>query len=375
MNTTIGYAEVDGKTNMNKQKIIIQCVVTLGLIGLLAFVVNWKADQFTQSRAALERMGGSTGPEGSGTNVAITPDMPLGERLAKIKGLKTDFSKTSIDIKKIKNGGPPKDGIPSIDKPKFEALNATQFPDDAEGILVQHDGQQRFYPYNIIVFHELVNDSLGDYHILVSYCPLCGSGIVFNRKIKGKIYDFGVSGYLFESNLLMYDRITESLWSQARTESVVGEMLGIKLKIEPMQLITLGEVKKKYPQAKILSTDTGHRRNYMATAYEGYFTSDGLMFPITNKDERFKNKEMMYITEVGDKSLAIPLKALTKPTQTQEIDGKSVEVKKDGDEIRVTADGKNVPGYFEMWFSWYTHHGAEGLVWKTEAPKTEKGKE
>jgi hypothetical protein len=292
---------------------------------------------------------------------------------AAAEALKTDFKKHSIDPGLIMRGGPAKDGIPSLDDPQFAGLGDEIVPSGALGILVEHHGEQRFYPYNILVYHELVNDTIGDLHLLVSYCPLCGTGMVFDREIDGEPVEFGVSGMLYESNLLMYDRKTESLWSQTLQEAVAGELTGRKLELLPMQIMTIETVRKQYPEARMLSRETGFGRDYDLLPYGGYDTSDGLMFPVQRRDDRLHAKAMLHVVNLpdGESSLAIPLEDLTEGAQSRTIKGFEVTVKKTGKEIEVGIDGRAVPGYREMWFSWYTHHHKDGVMWDGIPPENQ----
>jgi hypothetical protein len=167
-------------------------------------------------------------------------------------GLETDPRTHSIDLDLILGGGPVKDGIPSIDDPAFVSVQEADIADEVQGILVDFEGVQRYYPFSILVWHEVVNDSIGDTHFAVTFCPLCGSGVVFDRDVDGDVLEFGVSGLLYESNLLMYDRDTESLWSQSLGEAVVGEKTGAVLDILFMQLVDFATLADDYPDAQVL---------------------------------------------------------------------------------------------------------------------------
>ena len=141
-------------------------------------------------------------------------------------GLSTDTGKSLIDLDLVLSGGPPKDGIPAINIPTFTGISSasSNLADDTLGLLVTADDDERFYPYNILVWHEIVNDTVGGIPVSVTFCPLCGSGIVYERVVNGQEVLFGVSGRLYESNLLMYDSATESLWSQIEGRAVIGSL-------------------------------------------------------------------------------------------------------------------------------------------------------
>jgi Protein of unknown function (DUF3179) len=183
----------------------------------------------------------------------------------------TDFSKTSIDFKDIMSGGPPKDGIPSIDKPLFHALaKATKLGPQEPVIGLSINGDARAYPLRILMWHEIVNDTVGGVPVSVTYCPLCNTSIVFERTIDGKIHDFGTTGKLRFSDLVMYDRQTESWWQQFSGEAIVGKMLGRQLAIVPSRLESFENFKKRFPGGKVLRGDPSARRDYGRNPYANY---------------------------------------------------------------------------------------------------------
>ena len=153
--------------------------------------------------------------------------------------METDGQKHIISLDKIKSGGPPKDGIPSIDFPKFAEVSDSQFVSDSDVVIgLEINGDTRAYPLFILVWHEIVNDNVGGVPVAITYCPLCYTNQVFERIIQGNEVEFGTSGKLFQSNLLMYDRWTDSYWSQGLGMAVTGELSGIKLKTIPFDVIT-----------------------------------------------------------------------------------------------------------------------------------------
>ena len=281
-------------------------------------------------------------------------------------GLTTNTAKNSINIADILSGGVPKDGIPALNNPSFTTIEEAPFKEDSEGILVSFDTTHRVYPFAILVWHEIVNDKIGEKAIAVTFCPLCDSSIVFNRNSNDTTLTFGVSGLLYESNLLMYDTSTESLWSQALGRAVVGTYTGEELEILPAQRITLQELREKYPTAQVLNTNTGFNRSYGNNPYGTYLETDELYFPVTITDTRFPPKELMYVIPYNTKekirSFAIPYHTIKEGVQIFSGTEKEVQVERKGSEIEVTEKGKVLPGYFELWFSWATHHQEEGEV-------------
>jgi hypothetical protein len=206
----------------------------------------------------------------------------------------TNGVKHIISLDKIKGGGPPKDGIPSIDDPKFAEIRDSQFVSDSDVVIgLEINGDARAYPLFILVWHEVVNDRVGDVPVAVTYCPLCYTNQVFERIISGNEVEFGTSGKLYNSNLLMYDRWTESYWSQALGIAVTGELTGMQLKTIPFDVITWGDWKKLHPETLVLTTDTGHLRSYATDPYGDYYTDPRIIFPVDNSDDRMHPKEII----------------------------------------------------------------------------------
>ncbi len=214
--------------------------------------------------------------------------------------IKTDSSengepKHTVPLDKIVSGGPPPDGIPSIDRPMFVSVaEADKFLQDADQVVgLNINGDIRAYPLQILVWHEIVNDNVGSTPVAVTYCPLCFTNQVFNRTINGQSVEFGTSGKLYNSNLVMYDRTSNSLWSQALGEGIVGKYAGVKLDRIPFDVAIWKDWKQLYPDTKVLSRDTGSTRPYGADPYGDYYTSNDLFFPVSNRDDRLGLKEII----------------------------------------------------------------------------------
>ena len=184
---------------------------------------------------------------------------------------KTDFAKSSINFNEILSGGPPKDGIPSIDKPQFKSIaDITNIAEQAPVIGLTIDGDARAYPLSVLMWHEIVNDTVGKKPVTVTYCPLCNAALVFERTVNGQILDFGTTGKLRNSDLVMYDRQSETWWQQFTGEAIVGEMLGTELALVPSRLESFGEFKKRHPDGKVLVPNNPAKRNYGRNPYVGY---------------------------------------------------------------------------------------------------------
>jgi len=198
---------------------------------------------------------------------------------------KTDLSKKSIDLRELRSGCPPKDGIPALFNPRFVSVDQAEawLVDKEPVLIVRHQGEARAYPLQILIFHELANDQIGDLPILVSYCPLCNSAITFDRRIDGAVHTFGVSGMLRHSDMVMYDRQTDSLWQQLTGDAIVGKHTGMQLTVVSSQVVPWDSFAKNFPDGKVLSRQTGYAQRYGTTPYGGYEFSDRLMFPVPLK--------------------------------------------------------------------------------------------
>lgn len=281
----------------------------------------------------------------------------------KNRGLETNTALSSIDLSEVLNGGPGKDGIPAINAPKFQNISETQLDEDVLGIFVNINNDQRFYPYTILVWHEIVNDSVGGQEIAVTFCPLCGTAIVYDRNLKKETLEFGVSGLLWQSNLLMYDSATESLWSQAIGKAVVGDYTGTELERINMQRITFKELKEKYPDAQVLSEETGYKRSYGFYPYGDYEENDELYFPVSLDDKTLHPKTIMLVVPLKDgTSVAFDWLKVEENAEIL-VNGKTMTLEKDGDEAIISYQGTHPATYFEMWFSWAQHHQEKGIVW------------
>lgn len=192
----------------------------------------------------------------------------------KSEGWKTDFARKTIDFGEILSGGPPKDGIPSIDKPIFKPIAAiTDLTDKDPVVSLAIAGKARAYPLRVLIWHEIVNDTLGGVPVTVTYCPLCNSAIAFDRRVDGQVLDFGTTGKLRNSDLVMYDRATESWWQQFTGEAIVGEMVGQSLKMLPARLESYAQFKARETQGEVLVPNNPSLRNYGKNPYVGYDTA------------------------------------------------------------------------------------------------------
>jgi hypothetical protein len=216
----------------------------------------------------------------------------------------TDFSKKSIEFGEIISGGPPKDGIPSIDKPKFVPQEKYKNAAETEPVITfVHKGDARAYPLRVLMWHEIVNDTVGGIPVSVTFCPLCNSSIVFDRRLGNKILDFGTTGKLRKSDMVMYDRQTESWWQQFTGTGIVGEMNGKMLTMLPARVESLAKFRARYPDGKVLVPNNLNFRPYGNNPYVGYDSSSR---PFLYRGEMPKGiAPLAYVVQVGDQAWSL----------------------------------------------------------------------
>lgn len=275
----------------------------------------------------------------------------------------TDGVKHSISLGEILSGGPAKDGIPSIDDPQFLSVqDANEIYNDSEvGLGIEINGDARFYPYQVLVWHEIVNDTVGGEPTLVTYCPLCATGVVFDRRVDGEVQEFGVSGRLWQSNLLMYNRANkeddESLWSQVLGEAVLGINTGEKLDIIRSSTVLYGDWKREHSDTKVLSRETGHIRAYGSDPYEGYYTNNTVSFGATFNDDRLHPKAYVLGIEINGRFKAYDIDALPVGESTDIFEGETITITKSSiDAVTMEIDGTDLPYIGGFWFSWLAVH-------------------
>jgi hypothetical protein len=247
------------------------------------------------------------------------------------RGWETDFSKHSVPFSEIMSGGPPKDGIPSIDAPQFIPVGEVDFLQAREPVIaVEVDGVVRAYPIQILMWHEIVNDEIAGIPLTVTFCPLCNTSMVFDRRLEGEVLDFGTTGNLRHSDLVMYDRQTESWWQQFGGEAIVGEHTGKLLERVPARIVAWEEFRDGHPNGEVLSRETGHRRDYGRNPYVGYDSVDTPpFFPVAGgDDDRLPPKERVVFIERGDEAVAVPFSVLRERRSIEvELDGSTLEVR------------------------------------------------
>lgn len=281
--------------------------------------------------------------------------------------LNTDFSKTTVNSSDILSGGPGKDGIPAIDHPQFVKVSADINITDEEPVIGVVIGDvAKAYPLRILMWHEIVNDKVGDTPVTVTYCPLCNTSIVFDRRLDEKLLDFGTTGNLRHSDLVMYDRQTESWWQQYAGEAIAGKLAGKKLLMIPSRLESFKQFRSRAPKGLVLVPNNPHARNYGANPYVGY---DRSPFPFLFKGIVPDGvAPMMRVAAVNDVAFSLPLlrkKGHIKhhdiilswgKGQRSALDTSRLEEGRDVGNVVVTRQGKDTPYVVTFAFAFFAFY-------------------
>ncbi len=300
---------------------------------------------------------------------AILGDGVSGETLAQLGSQSRhgptpfDLSNATVPKSEIYAGGPPKDGIPAISKPSFmKGRDARHLRPSDRVVGFAAGDQSRAYPLTILNYHEIVNDTVADQPIAVTYCPLCDSAAVLDRQTPIGLREFGVSGLLYNSNVLMYDRggVQEGLWSQLKREGISGPAAEVRLRTLPVELVPWQEWLARYPDTQVLTHNTGHTRDYARDPYAGYFSQPGVMFPVRAVSDRLPTKERVLGVWSANGSKAYPVSAFSRDrTRAIDIvDGKRVEIEfhPASSSLRVVNAERGVEWAYSLWFAWHAMH-------------------
>jgi Protein of unknown function (DUF3179) len=285
---------------------------------------------------------------------------------------KTDFSRQLVPLEEFQSGGPPKDGIPSIDVPRYTRAADVEFLEDPEPVILLTVGDEsRAYPLQILTWHEIVNTRFGDVPVAVTFCPLCNTAIVFDRRVDGVVLDFGTTGKLRDSDLVMYDRQTESWWQQFSGRALVGKLAGQRLRQLPARIVSWREFRELHPSGLVLNRQTGFSREYGRNPYAGYDdVASPPFFPARNADDdRLPPKERVVYVEVGKQAFAVPYSTLDgkrrieletdagtlvvtwRPGIASALDSAAIVLGRDVGSATVQLDGEPVPFSEPFWFA------------------------
>lgn len=264
----------------------------------------------------------------------------------------TDFSRRTVELREIQSGGVPKDGIPAIDDPRFETVETARgwLGPDEPVIAVTLGAATRAYPIQVLIWHEIVNDELDGRPIAVTFCPLCNASLVFERTVDGRVLDFGTTGMLRMSDLVMYDRQTQSWWQQFTGEGIVGAYAGVTLRQLDSQIVPFESIAAAYPQARVLSRPSGSGRPYGRNPYAGYDSIHSSPFAFRGEtDPRLKPMERVLGLSIGPETVVFPLSGLRdRPVLNEVVGGEPVvvlateEMRSPLDRRRI-ADSRNIP--------------------------------
>ena len=263
---------------------------------------------------------------------------------------KTDFTRTTIAFGEIVSGGPPKDGIPAIDDPAFRALADITDLAGTEPVIGLFLGKEaRAYPLRVLMWHEIVNDRIGGVPVTVTYCPLCNSAIVFDRRLGGRVLDFGTTGKLRKSDLVMYDRQTESWWQQFSGEAIIGEMAGKTLTMIASRLESFAAFKTRATKAgrtaRVLVPNNRLSRRYGTNPYAGYDTVPAPF--LFSGDLPDGIEPMMRVVVVDGRAWTLPLVRERGEISVKDADGRAVVIRwragqNSALDTRAIAEGRDV---------------------------------
>jgi len=254
-----------------------------------------------------------------------------------------------------------RDAIPPLDNPSYESVgDADSWLSPEDPVLgIEFNGQARAYPLKIMNWHEIVNDTVGGEDVVVTYCPLCRSGVVFSQNLEGENLTFGNTGALYESAMVMYDRETQTYWYHVNGLGLKGKLTGKRLTVLPSSLVSWQVWKERHPNALSLSRDTGFFRDYNSNPYVGYYEPDSApSFPVSSFDDRLPTKALVVGIEVDGVAKAYPIFDLAGRTITDEVNGERVEVvvEESGQSAEVffirNGERTRAPVINTLWFAW-----------------------
>jgi hypothetical protein len=280
-----------------------------------------------------------------------------------------DLTGAAVPVDEIRQGGPPRDGIPAIDEPRFVQASEAGLRTEDRVLGVAMGGVAKAYPISILNWHEIVNDRFGDRAVAVTFCPLCGTGMAFDARVAGAERRFGVSGLLYNSDVLLYDRESESLWSQIARQAVSGPLKGERLEAVATAHTSWGDWQTRHPDTLVLSSETGYRRDYGRNPYQGYETSRSVFFPVSRTDDRYHPKEWVIGLELEGHVKAYPFAELATSSGrfVDRIGNRQVTVEFDAEQRtgRILDDqGIEVPSVIAFWFAWSAFH-PDGEVYRS----------
>jgi len=270
-----------------------------------------------------------------------------------------DVSNNQVSLSEFRAGGPVKDGIPALTDPQFILADEAGFIKDYDMVIgIFLNGKSKAYPIEVLNWHEIVNDHVGDKAVVVTWCPLTKSGVTFDRNISGEVLEFGVSGMLYKSNVVMYDRNHDGLWTQLGMKGLTGTYAAQSLKSVSSELTTWKQWKSKHPSSLVMTRKTGYVRMYDKDPYAFYHESEETMFPVSSLDDRLLAKSLVLGVEIEGVHKAYALDIINRHSKSIQdtINGKKITIHKNPQNPQtawVTDQSGNVlPGVVLYWFAW-----------------------
>lgn len=266
----------------------------------------------------------------------------------------------------------PRDAIPALTDPKRQdSSDAKWLPNDARIILVRVNDEVLGVPLGVLDWHEIVNTTVGGEPIAATYCPLCDSATVFNRRVElpaedeaeaeSVVLEFGVSGALYNSNVLMYDRRNKGLWSQLGMHAISGPLAGTALDMLPVEIVSFAQFQETYPEAQLVSNETGHERSYGQSPYETYFARDGLMVPVKGVGDALPRKTLGVGVATDDRSWFVP-EYLCREGYALSTPVGEIRLTADDAGVRVTSAPEGVRTAQTFYYSWSAFYPATTVV-------------
>jgi hypothetical protein len=285
--------------------------------------------------------------------------------LAEIFGFDESTKKT-VELSALQQGCPARDCIPSIDAPQYLSAAEAILADDDIVVTLSYEGEYRAYPTRILDHHEIVNDTIAGTPLAITWCPLCGSAVGIHRQIGDQVTEFGVSGVLYNSDLVLYDRATKTLWDQIEAKGIVGPMTGEQLRLIPVSMTQWARWRQAHPDTLVLSTDTGFEEDYSTDHYADYRDSTRLYMPVSNSDDRIHPKTVVYGFELESGSIAFDAALLDDSSSySYKMNGETWELRS-GDDGAVTLQSDDQESIYApirlFWFAWYTFHPQTELI-------------
>lgn len=281
----------------------------------------------------------------------------------------SDSTPSDVPWSEVVQGCAARDCIVAIDQPRLLARDKARFLFDSDLVLgLERSGLARAYPAYILDRHEIVNDVVAGEPIAITWCPLCGSGLAFVRRLDGETVELGVSGLLRESDLVFYDRKTKSLWQQVTGRAFAGPLRGRRLDRVPISVTTWGRWRASHPSTEVLANDNARP---LRPAYGDYSSSERLMFPVSRRSPRLHPKTIVWGIEVDGGAIAVAEERLSAGSPVAaEVGGQRLEISRRPDGlVRATrADGVELVAHRMFWFAWYTFHPETRLLTGKEEP-------